>query len=258
MAEGAYPPSDEDIDQMKLGKIKRLLKVFGMTEDETIEMGKGQAREELKKRIRNMQPTTTTTTTTAAAVRSLSRTGHVQLSPEPEIPQQSSSQDKETFTQTKSMAQGFLDMALLVANAGQLKLVLSEGRHGRIFLVEFVLFLLVPSIVAQIAVAILLFLKSKYNMNNTEHHTKIDIVNNVATGLVMTITVLNVFISAFVMVDQQPYTAPAQAPATVAEQPALPTVGPVIDVPASSPAMTSARVPPTTCVCPACPNVTNL
>ncbi|XP_066264930.1 uncharacterized protein [Branchiostoma lanceolatum] len=262
MEEGADPPTDEEIDQMQLGKLKWILKAFGTSEDATNEMGKEQAKEELKKRIRDIQTTTATATTTtttttpitappttptaveAATAVAMSILGRQQSITE--APQQSSTPDKDTFTQTKSMAQGFMDMALLVANAGQLKLVLNEGRHGRIFLYEFVLFLLVSSIVVQITVGILLYLKTRYTADNPEHRKKLDLVNSVATGLVMIITVLNVFISAFVMVDQRPFTASAQAPATVAGQPALPTVGPVIDVPGSTPTMTTAQVPTTT------------
>ncbi|XP_019637959.1 PREDICTED: uncharacterized protein LOC109480252 [Branchiostoma belcheri] len=131
--------------------------------------------------------------------------------------------DKNSFTHKKTMAQGFMDMALMTANAAQLKLVLYEGRQGRIFLFEFVMFLLVCSIIVQILVGILLFIKSRYNIDNEDHHKYCEMANNWATGLVMIVTILNVFISAFVMVDQ-PGDSSTHAP-TVAGQPAVPTVG---------------------------------
>ncbi|XP_078663531.1 ninjurin-1-like [Branchiostoma floridae x Branchiostoma belcheri] len=109
--------------------------------------------------------------------------------------------DKNSFTHKKTMAQGFMDMALMTANAAQLKLVLYEGKHGRIFLFEFVMFLLVCSIIVQILVGILLFIKSRYNIEEPKDHKYCEMANNWATGLVMIVTILNVFISAFVMVE---------------------------------------------------------
>ncbi|KAI8488808.1 Ninjurin 2 [Branchiostoma belcheri] len=129
--------------------------------------------------------------------------------------------DKNSFTHKKTMAQGFMDMALMTANAAQLKLVLYEGRQGRIFLFEFVMFLLVCSIIVQILVGILLFIKSRYNIDNEDHHKYCEMANNWATGLVMIVTILNVFISAFVMVDQSG-DSHTHAP-TVAGRTAVPT-----------------------------------
>ncbi|XP_035663441.1 uncharacterized protein LOC118407129 [Branchiostoma floridae] len=233
MAEAVVPSTDEEGIGVQL---KRLPKQFALTEDATIEMGKEEALAEAEKRLRDMQATTTR--------RSLSRQ---QSTPESE------QHSKDTFTQTKSMAQGFMDMALLVANAGQLKLVLTEGRRGRIFMYEFVLALLVSSIIVQIVVGILLYIKSRQNENNPTHRKRLNMVNNVSTGLVMIITVLNVFISAFVIVDQSVFPSTAQAPATVAWQPVLPTVGPTTSTLAHTTPTTAANVPASTCVCPTFP-----
>ncbi|KAI8483944.1 hypothetical protein Bbelb_383340 [Branchiostoma belcheri] len=51
-------PTEEEIDQMKLGKLTRLLREkFDMTSNDTDDMEKEEAREELKKRIRDIQAT---------------------------------------------------------------------------------------------------------------------------------------------------------------------------------------------------------
>ncbi|XP_078664264.1 uncharacterized protein LOC144907273 [Branchiostoma floridae x Branchiostoma belcheri] len=50
-------PTEEEIDGMKLGKLTRLLQKLGMAEDETDELDVKEAREELKKRIRDIQET---------------------------------------------------------------------------------------------------------------------------------------------------------------------------------------------------------
>ncbi|XP_066265724.1 ninjurin-1-like [Branchiostoma lanceolatum] len=135
--------------------------------------------------------------------------------------------DKNNFTQKKTMAQGFMDMALMTANAAQLKLVLYEGRHGRVFLFEFVMFLLVCSIIVQIFVGILLFIKSRYSIEDPAHHKHAEMANNWATGLVMIVTILNVFISAFVMMEKSAHgSRSAHAPAVGASGPPTSTCPP--------------------------------
>ncbi|XP_078582289.1 ninjurin-1-like [Branchiostoma floridae x Branchiostoma japonicum] len=131
--------------------------------------------------------------------------------------------DKNNFTQKKTMAQGFMDMALMTANATQLKLVLYEGRNGRVFLFEFVMFLLVCSIIVQVLVGILLFIKSRYSIEDPEHHKHAEMANNWATGLVMIVTILNVFISAFVMVEQSQHLPRLHAPPPVSAACVCPT-----------------------------------
>ncbi|XP_035665042.1 ninjurin-1-like [Branchiostoma floridae] len=121
--------------------------------------------------------------------------------------------DKNNFTQKKTMAQGFMVMALITASTTQLKLVLYEGIHDRISLFEFVMFLLVCSILVQILVGILLFIKSRYNIEDPEHHKHAEMANNWVTGLVMIVVILNVFISAFIMLDgSKPVKPPSDSP----------------------------------------------
>ncbi|XP_078663766.1 uncharacterized protein LOC144906914 [Branchiostoma floridae x Branchiostoma belcheri] len=48
-------PTEEKVDQMKLGKLTRLLRELGLTEDETEEMEIEEAKQELKKRIKKVR-----------------------------------------------------------------------------------------------------------------------------------------------------------------------------------------------------------
>eukprot|EP00058_Branchiostoma_floridae_P008322 XP_002593810.1 hypothetical protein BRAFLDRAFT_121096 [Branchiostoma floridae] len=140
--------------------------------------------------------------------------------------------DKNNFTQKKTMAQGFMDMALITANVAQLKLVMYEGENGRVVWYEFVVFLLVCSILVQILVGILLFIKSRYSIEDPEHHKHAEMANNWATGLVMIVTVLNVFISAFVIVDAGPGTPQStQAPTTLTRAATTPMQAPITPTP---------------------------
>ncbi|XP_078583918.1 uncharacterized protein LOC144866430 [Branchiostoma floridae x Branchiostoma japonicum] len=61
MAENTDLPTEEEVDKMKVGRLTRCLREqFGMTEAETEEMEKDEARAELKKRIRDIQATAAT------------------------------------------------------------------------------------------------------------------------------------------------------------------------------------------------------
>eukprot|EP00058_Branchiostoma_floridae_P008323 XP_002593811.1 hypothetical protein BRAFLDRAFT_75729 [Branchiostoma floridae] len=75
------------------------------------------------------------------------------------------------YAQKKTMAQGFMDMALLTANAAQMKLVMVEGHDGRIPFFDFIMALLGLSIAFQIVVGALLLYKSQYNIeqHNEQH-----------------------------------------------------------------------------------------
>ncbi|XP_077991873.1 uncharacterized protein LOC144446056 isoform X2 [Glandiceps talaboti] len=62
-----------------------------------------------------------------------------------------------TYASTKTVAQGFLNMSLLSANAGQLKQVLKQGSEGDFFYMLLVMIIL--SMILQLSVSILLALK---------------------------------------------------------------------------------------------------
>lgn len=49
----------------------------------------------------------------------------------------------------------------------------------------------------QILVGVTILIKSRYNINNSDHHKTADMYNNLTLWLVFTITAINVFIGAF-------------------------------------------------------------
>ncbi|XP_035662534.1 uncharacterized protein LOC118406553 isoform X1 [Branchiostoma floridae] len=160
------------------------------------------------------------------------------------------------YAQKKTMAQGFMDMALLTANAAQMKLVMVEGHDGRIPFFDFIMALLGLSIAFQIVVGALLLYKSQYNIEQHNEQHRADRANNWATGLVMLITVLNVFISAFIMLEDTSLP-PGVASTTASSLPAVP------QAPAAAPLPTEASsavgytttirallAQSTTCICP--------
>uniref|UniRef100_A0A3P8ZRL7 Ninjurin-1 n=1 Tax=Esox lucius TaxID=8010 RepID=A0A3P8ZRL7_ESOLU len=99
------------------------------------------------------------------------------------------------YANKKSAAESMLDVALLMANASQLKAVLGQGPD---FTFYYPLITLISiSLSLQIIVGILLIFIVKWNLNDESMHNKLNIMENVATALVFGIVVVNIFITAF-------------------------------------------------------------
>jgi len=99
------------------------------------------------------------------------------------------------FQQKKTIAQGMLDLALLSANANQLRYVLDFYGRNRYFYVSVTL--ISSSLVLQVLVAIALVFKSRYNVDNVEEYESADKLNNFIVMGILLITIINVFTSAF-------------------------------------------------------------
>ncbi|KAL1130593.1 hypothetical protein AAG570_011839 [Ranatra chinensis] len=88
-----------------------------------------------------------------------------------------------------------MDLALLSANANQLRYVLESGQKQVYYYVSLVFISL--SIILQVAVGIGLIWNSRYNVNKDKQMFAANRVNNLTVIGVFVITVLNVLISAF-------------------------------------------------------------
>ncbi|CAI9171212.1 unnamed protein product [Rangifer tarandus platyrhynchus] len=99
------------------------------------------------------------------------------------------------YANKKSAAESMLDIALLMANASQLKAVIEQGT-GFAFFIPLVVLISI-SLALQIGVGVLLIFLVRYDLNNPAKHAKLDFLNNLATGLVFIIVVVNIFITAF-------------------------------------------------------------
>ncbi|XP_072308990.1 ninjurin-1 [Eucyclogobius newberryi] len=99
------------------------------------------------------------------------------------------------YANKKSAAESMLDVALLMANASQLKAVLTQGPDFTFYTV--LIALISISLILQILVGILLIFIVKWNLNDETMHYRLNILENVATALVFIIVVVNVFITAF-------------------------------------------------------------
>ncbi|XP_022696050.1 ninjurin-2-like isoform X5 [Varroa jacobsoni] len=81
--------------------------------------------------------------------------------------------DANVYATKKSIAQGMLDVALLTANASQLKYLL------------------------QILVGAFIVLVGTVNLNKEKNHFRANVLNNMVTIFIFMITVINIIISAF-------------------------------------------------------------
>ncbi|KAM4612736.1 ninjurin-1 isoform 1-T2 [Polymixia lowei] len=99
------------------------------------------------------------------------------------------------YANKKSAAESMLDVALLMANASQLKAVLEQGPDFTFYIP--LITLISISLILQIVVGIMLIFIVKWNLNDENMHNKLNIMENIATALVFIIVVVNVFITAF-------------------------------------------------------------
>lgn len=108
--------------------------------------------------------------------------------------------DVNIYQHKKTLAQGMMDLALLSANANQMRYVLqTDGRHPYFFPS---LIMVSMSLFLQIAVGIGLIWNSVYNVKKHEEMCKANKANNWTVIGIFLVTILNVFISSFGVVDQ--------------------------------------------------------
>ncbi|ELV14102.1 Ninjurin-1 [Tupaia chinensis] len=112
------------------------------------------------------------------------------------------------YANKKSAAESMLDVALLLANASQLKAVVEQGPSFAFYVPLVVLISI--SLALQIGVGVLLIFLVKYDLNNPAKHATLDFLNNLATGLVFIIVVVNIFITAFGVQKPMVDVAPQQ------------------------------------------------
>ncbi|KAG8223067.1 hypothetical protein J437_LFUL002015 [Ladona fulva] len=101
------------------------------------------------------------------------------------IPRGRGGVDINVYAHKKTLAQGMMDLALLSANANQLRYVLDTGPDHPYYYVGL------------LVVGVGLILNSRYNIRHLQDVRMADIVNNTTVLGIFFVTMLNVFISAF-------------------------------------------------------------
>ncbi|EAT43920.1 AAEL004665-PA [Aedes aegypti] len=109
--------------------------------------------------------------------------------------------DLNSYATRKSFAQGMLDLALLTANASQLKFLLTVGVAHEFY--HLLLTLVILSISLQVFQAVMIIILAiVLDINKVEQHRKSDILNNLLIIFTVISVVINVIISAFDMKSQ--------------------------------------------------------
>ncbi|XP_076057722.1 ninjurin-1-like isoform X5 [Oratosquilla oratoria] len=103
--------------------------------------------------------------------------------------------DPNKYATKKTIAQGMLDVALLTANASQLKYVLTVGEAHTFY--TLMLSLISISLVLQVAVGVLFLIVGGMNINDPKQERTADILNNIILIMVFAISLVNVVLSAF-------------------------------------------------------------
>ncbi|XP_073847845.1 ninjurin C isoform X3 [Musca autumnalis] len=105
------------------------------------------------------------------------------------------SMDANRYATKKTIAQGMLDIALLTANASQLKYILQVGEQHQFY--KLMLVLISLSIILQLLVGILFVIIGSLNINRKKDQTAAIILNDIIMVVVFVISVINVVISGF-------------------------------------------------------------
>ncbi|XP_071535350.1 ninjurin-1-like isoform X2 [Panulirus ornatus] len=106
--------------------------------------------------------------------------------------------DVNLYATKKTVAQGMMDLALLTANANQLRYVIETGKLGSVGPNYYISVTLISlSIIFQLVIGVALIFLGRYNVTHDHHVRKADALNNWIVLGVFLITVINVFISSF-------------------------------------------------------------
>ncbi|XP_078041312.1 ninjurin-A [Augochlora pura] len=115
---------------------------------------------------------------------------------------------QNTFAAKKTVAQGMMDVALITANANQLRYLVEYQRQSPTF--ELILSLIIISLALQVAVGISLVFKGRFDVKGKSNSLTAQKINNYVVIGVFLITIINVFIASF-SISVQPATTTSPA-----------------------------------------------
>ncbi|EFN85963.1 Ninjurin-1 [Harpegnathos saltator] len=102
---------------------------------------------------------------------------------------------ENSFAAKKTVAQGMMDVALITANANQLRYLIEYQRGSPTF--YFIVILIAISLLLQIAVGVSLIFKGRFDLKGKSKSRKAQMINNYVVAAVFLITIINVFIATF-------------------------------------------------------------
>ncbi|XP_033607959.1 ninjurin-1 isoform X3 [Cryptotermes secundus] len=115
----------------------------------------------------------------------------------PEMGGRGKTLDANSYATKKTIAQGMLDIALLTANASQLKYVLQLGHQHEFY--TLMVWLISISIVLQVSVGVILLVVGGLDINRHGDQRPAIILNDVTLIMIFIISLINVVVSGFGM-----------------------------------------------------------
>ncbi|KAG8236489.1 hypothetical protein J437_LFUL016400, partial [Ladona fulva] len=119
----------------------------------------------------------------------------VAVTVEVDKPIQKGTVSPNTYAAKKTVAQGMMDIALLTANANQLRYLLEYSRDSPTFYLNVILIII--SLILQVAVGISLIFKGRSDLGGKSKHEFANRLNNYVVIGVFMVTIINVFVAAF-------------------------------------------------------------
>ncbi|XP_046401086.1 ninjurin-A-like [Ischnura elegans] len=102
---------------------------------------------------------------------------------------------QNTYAAKKTVAQGMMDIALLTANANQLRYILEYSRDSPTFYLN--VLLIIISLILQVAVGVSLIFKARFDLAGQAKNDYANRLNNYVVVGVFLVTIINVFVAAF-------------------------------------------------------------
>ncbi|KAF7988374.1 hypothetical protein HCN44_000947 [Aphidius gifuensis] len=102
---------------------------------------------------------------------------------------------QHSFAAKKTVAQGMMDVALITANANQLRYLVEYQRKSPTFWI--IVALIIFSLLLQIAVGMSLIFKGRFDVKGKSKSPQAIKINNYVVVGVFLITIINVFVAAF-------------------------------------------------------------
>ncbi|XP_044255328.1 ninjurin-A-like [Tribolium madens] len=119
-----------------------------------------------------------------------------------DVPDTSVSQKQaNSYAAKKTVAQGMMDIALITANANQLRYIIEFNRHSSTFYLN--LILIVISLFLQVAVGVSLIFKGRMDLRGESKHQNAKRINNYVVIGIFLVTIINVFIASFTVTSQE-------------------------------------------------------
>ncbi|OAD59632.1 Ninjurin-1 [Eufriesea mexicana] len=100
-----------------------------------------------------------------------------------------------SYAAKKTVAQGMMDIALITANANQLRYLIEYQRESSTFYL--IMSLIIISLFLQVAVGVSLIFKGRFDIKGQSKSIQARKINNYVVVGIFLITIINVFIAAF-------------------------------------------------------------